>query len=364
MFEDRTQENLKAEALAAIGPETGISTQEGSFADAVVGAVAMQVSQLYQALPAVVSMLFVDETSGGFLDLVGETYFAITRRPGTKAGCTVTLTGDKGTVIPAGTVFLTAAGLQFYLTGQVTLPAEGIAQGALEAAEEGSAYNIGAGALTGMYVNIPGLAAYENQQASGGTDVESDQQLYARIDEARKRQAVSGNGWDYRRWALEVEGVGQAKVVELADGPGTVGLTVVDSTYAPASADMVEAVREHVMASKPIGAAPTVSAATAQEITVSAVVALSGSSLDEVKQQLAERLQAYFAGLVETKYGRIYYGPEEDLPYLVVYNRILAALLTLDGVENFSALTVNGGTADVSIAANGVPVLGEVVVTL
>lgn len=119
----------------------------------------------------------------------------------------------------------------------------------------GAAYNIQAGAITSMWVNISGLKSYRNAQAAGGTDTESDAQLYERIDAARKFPATSGNGWDFRRWALEVEGVGEAKVVELAKGPGTVGLTLADSTYAPASPEMVEAVLANVMARKQIGAA-------------------------------------------------------------------------------------------------------------
>lgn len=41
------------------------------------------------------------------------------------------------------------------------------------------------------------------------------------------------NGWQYRQWALSVAGVGDAKVVELSQGPGTVGVTIVDSNMAP-----------------------------------------------------------------------------------------------------------------------------------
>ena len=49
-----------------------------------VGALARRSPRRFfrEALPAVVSMLFIDETSGGYIDLVGETYFGITRRPG------------------------------------------------------------------------------------------------------------------------------------------------------------------------------------------------------------------------------------------------------------------------------------------
>ena len=363
MFEDRTTEKIKAETLAEIDPASGLSTMAGSFADAVVGPTARRASEIYQALPAVVSMLFVDETSGGFLDLVGRDYHNLARREGTRAKCAMELTGQPGTEVPGGTVVLTATGLRFATLDPVAIGADGQAVCQLEAQDVGAAYNIQAGAITSMWVNISGLKSYRNAQAAGGTDTESDAQLYERIDAARKFPATSGNVWDFRRWALEVEGVGEAKVVELAKGPGTVGLTLADSTYAPASPEMVEAVLANVMARKQSGAAPTVEAAKGLEIAVAAAVTVSGTSLDEVERQLAAGVGDYLKTLIGSKYGKIYYGPDGDLPYSLVYNRVLAILLTIPGVENFSALTVNGGTADVSIQADTIPVLGEVTVT-
>ena len=43
--------------------------------------------------------------------------------------------------------------------------------------------------------------------------------------------------------------------------------------------------------------------------------------------------------------------------------RVLALLLTIPGVQNFTSLTVNGGTEDITIPASSVPVVGEVSVT-
>ena len=60
---------------------------------------------------------------------------------------------------------------------------------------------------------------------------------------------------------------------------------------------------------------------------------------------------------------QVYYKPADDQPYTLLYNRVLALLLNVDGVENFASLTVNGGTADVTIQAGEIPVLGEVSVT-
>ena len=364
MFENRTQEQIKKEVLAEIDPATGLSSMAGSFADAVVGPVAREISELYKALPAVVSMLFVDENSGGFLDLVGKSYFDITRRPGTRARCRITLNGDAGTKIPASTSFLTATGLEFVLMEAVSIPEGGTAQGTLEAAQDGAAYNIGAGAIVSMYVNVPGLASYTNEEAAGGTDTESDGALYQRIRERRQKPINGANGWQYRSWALEVAGVGDAKVVEVSGGPGTVGVTVVDSTYSPAAPEIVEAVQAALDARRPIGATVTVKAPTELELSVNTVVVISSATtVQTVKAELERRLKEYLASLVAEKYGTVYYGPEEDRVYTVIYNRILALLLTIDGVENATSLTVNGGTTDVTVQPAEVPTAGTVEVT-
>ena len=363
MFEDRTTAKNKKEALEELSPATGISAMAGSFADASIGAAARVTSEFYQALRAVPSMLFVDPNSGQFLDLVAGDYFNMTRRSGTVATCSIDLFGTPGTLIQRGTVFLTAEGLRFATTAAVTIGADGRAVCTLQAAENGAAYNIAAGALVSMWINIPGLTSYYNTEATGGTDDETGGQLYERIDEARKRPRTSGNGWDYRGWALEIDGVGEAKIVELAFGAGTVGITLVDSTYAPASPEKVEAVLQNILRKKPIGAAPTVEAAKAVEISVSATVTLAGTTTEAVKEALTAALQDYFKTLIDNKYQRIYYKPSEDLPYTVVYNRILALLLTIPGVDNFSSLTVSGAEEDISIPADSIPTLGEVTVT-
>lgn len=365
MFEDRTQANIKAEALALLSPAAGVSALAGSYADATLGAVAGQLSELYQVLPAVVSMLFVDEYSGPYIDLVGSTYFNITRRPGTKARCDLTLNGDAGTTLPAGTVFLTRSGLEFLLLDAVTIPQGGTAEGTLEAAETGAAYNVGEGEINRMYINAVGLSSYTNGEAQGGTDAESDAALLARIRERREKPANGANGWQYRQWALSVAGVGDAKVVELSDGPGTVGVTIVDSSMAPASPEIVEAVQMELDENRPVGASVAVAAPGSVELAVSAVVVITAATTAQtVKETFSARLRDYIEEIIRAKYGTIYYGPEEDGPYTVIYNRILALLLTIDGVENAASLTINGGTDDVTIQADEVPALGTVEVTV
>ena len=78
---------------------------------------------------------------------------------------------------------------------------------------------------------------------------------------------------------------------------------------------------------------------------------------------LEEGLRRYFRDLIDAKYTPIYYKPAEDVSYTLIYNRVVAILLNIPGVENFTSLTVNGGTADVTIQAGQIPVAGEVSVT-
>lgn len=362
MFEDRTQANIKSEILTQMAENNQISTMAGSYADATAGAAAYLISEMYQAMAAVPSMLFVDETSGPYIDLVGETYFNITRRPGTRAQCSVTLGGIPGTVIPQGTVFLTATGLEFLSLDGVTIPDGGTEETTLQAGAVGSGYNIPAAQLTKMYVNIAGLTSYVNEEATGGTDQESDAQLVRRIQERRSKPANGSNGWQYRQWAMDVPGVGDAKVVELADGPGTVGITIVDTQGQPASPEMVEQCQEAMDAQRTVGATVTVDAPEGVEISVNAAVTASVGK-EQVQKELAAKLQDYFAQLIAAKYGKIYYAPRDDTSYSVQYSRVLVALLTIEGVEDYSVMDLNGGGTDISLEANQVPVLGEVVVT-
>ena len=74
MYEDKTPEAIKAEILAAIRQSQGLSAMAGGFADGVAGPVAEQLSEAYRDLEGVTSMLFVDESSGGYIDLVGGQY--------------------------------------------------------------------------------------------------------------------------------------------------------------------------------------------------------------------------------------------------------------------------------------------------
>lgn len=327
---------------------SNLDTSEGSYTDTLIRAVVMEIASDYFDHDALIPIAFVDETSGIYIDRRCAEY-GITRKPGTKATATVTFAGSDGTVVPAGTAVQTAQGLVFVTDVAVTV-ADGIAAAAVTAEAVGAAYNVEDGDITTLQ-NSVGVTVQSSTEAVGGTDMESDEALVQRLYARWQTPATSGNAYHYEQWALEVEGIGGAKVFPAWNGGGTVKVVVLDSNMEPPTPEQVEAVAAHIEAERPICVDVTVEAAEQVSLTVAATVVLDGSvAAEDVRTQFEQLLDEYC----------------KDLSFsqdTVVYNRIAYMLLSIDGVEDFTALTVNGGESNIVLEDNQVPVLGEVTVT-
>lgn len=263
----------------------------------------------------------------------------------------MTFSGNAGTVIPEGTAFLTEGGVEFDLTAAVTLDGSGTGTGTARAAQAGESGNVPAGSLKRMIVTISGLDSWRNEPAAGGVDEESDADLCGRYYDRLQRPATSGNAYHYRRWALEVPGVGDAKVFPLWNGAGTVKVLLAGPDKAPVDSGVVNAAKANIEAQRPIGAAVTVASAQGVMVNVAAAVTLDGSvEKSAVKDAFTAALKGYLQSVAFTGGAAL-------------YNRIAFLLLSVPGVTDYTALTVNGGTANVTLTADQVPVLGAVTVT-
>ena len=361
MYENLTVEDIKSRILERI--TTNLQTREGSYTNDVISAAA-EIAEVYHSMDALLPAFYLDETSGTYIDRQAAVV-GITRKAGTKAACSITFTGTNGAQVPGGTPFYTAAGLAFTLRETVTV-ADGTAAGTLEASEVGDLYNISAGEITQTLKNYSGITGYTNGEASGGTDPESDASLLSRYLDRMRRTATSGNPYHYQQWANSVAGVGASRVIAKWDGPGTVKVILADPNMEPAAEETVEACGAYIEEQRPVGAAVTVVAAEAQELSVSATVTIDGTTTREaVQTAFTEALGAYFRSLVTTAFAQNLDGQLDTLAeetYTVSYNRISAILLTIPGVVDHTALLVSGGTQNVSVAADAVPVLTEVTV--
>lgn len=345
LFEGLTYADVLGRILERMD-KTKLQTREGSYAYDQAAPIAMELWRLYLTLDELISAFYIDEYSGPYLDAHAK-LFAMSRREGTKAVCEIILTGRDGLTVPAGTAFYTEDGLEFALTSDVTLE-RGQGRGLLRGAKVGQAYNVPAESVTQVLRSIPGLDSFTAGEAEGGTDPENDASLFQRIDERRKRPPTSGNPDHYRQWALSVDGVGDVKVTRVWRGPGTVKVLVCGYDRLPVDAAVVERCAAYIETQRPIGAQVTVVSAFACPIRVAVQVILTASaSHAAVRDRLRELVQTYLA--------------QAAFRDTVVYaNRIGALLMSIDGVVDYNALTVNGQEENLVLDADSVPVLEEV----
>ncbi|MGK5506723.1 baseplate J/gp47 family protein [Brevibacillus formosus] len=106
----------------------------------------------------------------------------------------------------------------------------------VEAVVAGSSGNVPANSITLFPVTLAGFTAVTNPSpTSDGFDAESDEDLLKRYYQRIRTPATSGNKAHYKNWAMEVQGVGDVRIVPLWDGVNTVKVIIIDSDKKPAS---------------------------------------------------------------------------------------------------------------------------------
>lgn len=352
MYENQTEEVIKQRMLNAVPSD--LDKREGSFIYDALSPAAIELALVYIELDRVLQLGFAQTTYGQYLDYRAAEHGLI-RKPATKATGQVTITGSNGTVVPAGSLFATAGGVQFQTLAEVIIGETGQVIANIEAVEPGASGNVPAGAINTIPVSIAGVTGVTNVQAtSGGTDAESDTALLARLLEKVRSPATSGNVAHYKQWAMEVAGVGDAKVFPIWNGPGTVKVVVIDSNKQPASAEIVQNVADYIEEVRPIGATVTVESAAGLNIDVSATVVLdTGAVLADVQAAFESALVDY---LKEIAFRQNY----------VSYAKVGSLLLDTTGVLDYSNLLLNGAASNISVGdtANNCQVAVKGTVTL
>lgn len=350
-FDSLTPESVQDMLRAFIEDDLGLYAGEGGLLHIILAPGAYVFWEALQALRAQVPISFVDATSGAYIDRAAAGY-GITRKEGTPAGVDLTFTGTANAVVPAGTRCVTADGLGFLTDEALTLGEDGSGTVSVTADAVGAVYNVPAQAIVTTQESVAGVSGVTNDAAAtGGTDPETDAALFARLDAYRRTPPTSGNDRHYYQWALEVNGIGAASVIRCWDGPGTVKVIVADMELRPVEEDKVAEVAAYIETQRPVTAEVTVESAEGVGVQVEVTVETDGTvSKLNTEQALTDRLAEYLGTLAFQT------GAE------VVYNRVLAIVMGLDGVTDCSGLTVNGGTANVPLDADEVPLLGTVTV--
>lgn len=355
LFEDQTPELIRDRVLKRM--ESDLQTREGSFSYDMASPLSVELWRVLMTMGELVSAFYVDETSGPYLDKHAR-LLGMERRSGTKAACVVHFSGRDGVVIPGGTSFFTESGEEYRLTGDVTLE-NGGGTGSLEAVEVGDTYNTETGEITQILRNIGGLDGFTTEAATGGTDPEGDAALFGRIDFQRKNPATSGNENHYLGWALSCDGIGGVKTVGRWNGPGTVLVLVAGYDYEPVDETVVNTCAAYIQTKRPVGADVTVQSVSRMELNVEATVILDDTAKpDTVRAAFLTALDEYLKQAAAA-----YFREDEIYDYVLYYKRIAALLICVEGVVDYTALAINGGTENLLVPGTAVPACGEVRLT-
>ncbi|WP_274363706.1 baseplate J/gp47 family protein [Paenibacillus thermotolerans] len=350
-FDDDDKERILNEMLDSV-PDT-YDKRAGSPIYDSLAPPAEQFAKTDAKIEEVKKKLSIDELTGDELARRVKERTGIDRRAATNAVGEVMLTGTGP--IQIGDLFETSNGIQFQATEVKNIVANGTVK--IEALVAGPNGNVPAGTITLFPVTIAGFTAVSNPSpTTDGFAAESDADLLQRYYDRIRTPATSGNKSHYLNWAKEVGGVGAARVLPLWNGDNTVKVVIIDANRLPASVQLVEDVQDYIdpgaaglgEGAAPIGAFVTVTSAAGLNINiVVSIVLSSGYTLEQADSNISAGLTAYLQGIAFVE-------------NVVSYAKIGAAILSSEGVEDYSGLTVNGGTVNIPVGTEQVAVLGSV----
>lgn len=261
-------------------------------------ATASAIEGLYQHQSWIVRQIFPDTADSDMLELHALVR-RLKRKSATSASGTLIATGTAGTVIAAGLILKTDDDASYRVTSATALDSNGQASVAVSAVTAGADGNLDAGRSLTWQSPPSGVESTATVSCmAGGTDAETDASLLARLLELIRRPPAGGNKYDYKRWALEVDGVSAAYVYPLRRGFGTVDIAITSSDGLP-SAEIIAAAQTNIDDRRPVTAkdalviAPTLHALDHHILITPA----AGYTLATATPYVVAAVAAYFADL-------------------------------------------------------------------
>lgn len=346
-----------------------IDKTEGGFAWDLTMPAALEKAELLQFhLIHTLHMMHHMWAEGRWLDYHAQEN-GLVRKPKNKAYGNVTVTGQKGTIIPKGFVFSVPSddgipAIDFETLDAAVIGEDGIIRIAVQALEGGTKYNVGTDTIVIMRSPMRGITKITNENPlTGGVEEESDDALRERIDEllAGNGNSFVGNNADYVRWAKEVPGVGFAHTIPNYNGVNSVKVIVVDANGVPANAQIVEAVQNHIFGTDrkdmnrlaPVGLV---------DFSVSAPTPVIVNYKLRIRLKLGIDREAFiraFKKAMLTYYQEISKASEDGKQYLK-YVMVAAVLARLPCVDDFRDFRVNGSTDNILYNEDEYPVTGNI----
>lgn len=322
---------------------------KGNFVYDVTKPVAVEFAEQQKKIATVQEKLDIEKLTGDELTRTVYQRTGISRKPATQATTTVIVSGTAGTAVKVGELVGTDT-LLYTVIEEAVLNESGFAHVRIQCNEFGQIGNVPANTIVNFPASINGLVnVYNPDPVVDGYDEETDNDLRERYYDKLQRPGKAGNKYHYREWALEVTGVGDAKVFPRYNGPLSMKVVVIDANKLPATSELIEAVREHIEVEMPFGVDDlNVKSAEALLINLSVVLSLMPGYTEEVvKTNIKKNITKHLKEIAfKTSF--------------VSYAKIGALIIESEGVLDYQDLLINGSTANVVIPDEGVPIMGGV----
>lgn len=346
MYEDKTYENIKENILSNIND---LDKREGSFMSDMVSPVSIELEGVYQNFNTMLGIMFLIDATGEYLEKKASEYGVI-RKQGTYSEGQVVFTGEENAVIPKGSLVSTDTNLLFETTEEsIILIATTEITVSIKALEVGSKYNVLANTIKNIPVSINGITGITNTaETLGGTDIETDEELLNRTLIQIQNPATSGNVMHYKLWSLEVNGVGDAKVFPLHNGPGTVMVMPVSSEKMSLDANIIDNIINNIEEKRPVGATVTVESPTEVLINTTAQIVIDS---DFTLQQVTEEYTSKFNEYIKSSVFKI---------YTVDYYKCLSLMYEIEGIKQVLDFKLNNSNANISIQETEIQVPGTI----
>lgn len=335
-----------------------LSKIEGTYVYDIAAATSLEIKDLYDYLEWWSKQTFIDTaTENEYVDKHA-LIFGVKRRSEVKASGEITITGKTGTTIPKGTIVLSRTGIKYETLAVALIGSDDKAKARIQALVGGVTGNCGVGDIVAFEIADTNIYTVTNEEAiTGGFDIESNESLIARAEEKIMRPAHSGNENDYKQWAKEVEGVGKVDVIPVWNGGGTVKVIISDYDYNAANQELVEAVKNRIEQAdgRPIGANVTVVSYIKYDLDIVATIKIaSGYDIETIKQDVIADIKK---GIINNT---IQYTSNSKTT-IVSIGKIGAIILSVNGVLDYTSLSVNGETTgNIEVPRDKIVILNNV----
>lgn len=350
MFEDQTFEVIEKRILADV--DDSFHKDEGSFIYTATAPTSAEHQQIYIDLDRVLDEMFPDTASREYL-LHHAKLRGLEPKEATQA-IWIGKAAPTDVTVPIGSRF-NAGDLNLQVIRKLSTD-EGTYLLKVETA--GTAGNTINDKLVAISY-IKGLYSMTLTSLSeSGTDDESTDEFRERVLTFMQKPATSGNKNSYYNWAESVDGIGDVKVFsppDTIDGvavpDGNVYIVAINENKEPAGSNLLASLSTYIESVRPIGATVNCVAADKLEVNVAATATLSSSAvLDTVTAKYKAAVEAYL---------------EENALALkrVSVAKLGDLLLDIDGVEDYTTLTVNGSATSITVGDKAIAMVGTVEVT-